>query len=544
MKSCRSQLILALFLSTLLAGCSSSRGETGPDRPGLPDTLRQLSYEEHYDISIGYWGIDRMAKEIQHDGVWQYIEELFNITIHPVSVTWADYQERYQILSVTDNLPDLFATLTLSSSDPNDSAVYVDLIENHSIRALPRDLSAFPLLEEVLESVSYIRHTDGCYYAIPRCSFTNPCLSSTDAALLVRRDWMDTLGLDDPQSLEEFLELLAAFVHDDPDGNGVDDTIGYNVTNLSALGKWVILGIAPRCNVYSWVLEDGRYIPSWSTEDFKAVVRAYRTMYEEGTLDPQFHTKSTNAAMEDFVHGRLGALEYKSSPSALMELENQWNLSNRESFAECVDVLPIFPAPDGVRYSNSSSLFWSESYIASTVEDPKLERILALMEYLLSPEGQRLCRYGLAGTDYRLNEDGNPEFLFDAEGLNPTQVLVEKYPSLTLFSGIASWGGSWADFEDTEWNRQYFGDTCVQLARKSVRWYQENTTQLMRPYDFLLYPKEASGEFGTSQAFHAFIGCITGEGDPVEMWEQVLEDMRSNGLDAYIDRQNDLYRRQ
>lgn len=156
----------------------------------------------------------------------------------------------------------------------------------------------------------------------------------------------------------------------------------------------MILGIAPECNVYSWTENNGFYVPSWSTDAFKQVVKDYRLLYEEGGLDPDFYTKSPSAVMDDFAAGRLGALEYKSSPSSLMELKNRWDALNDKSFEDCVDVLPVFPAPDGIRYSNSSSSFWSESYISSDVDDTKAERILALFEFLLSDEGQDFCHYG------------------------------------------------------------------------------------------------------------------------------------------------------
>lgn len=129
-----------------------------------------------------------MAKAIQPDDMTRYIEELFNITLHPTSVTWSNYKERYQILSATDSLPDLFATLTLSSTDNNDSATFTDMIETGSIRALPKDLSAYPALCNVLESISFTQYGDGQYYAIPRISFLDPVLGSTDAAMIVRRD--------------------------------------------------------------------------------------------------------------------------------------------------------------------------------------------------------------------------------------------------------------------------------------------------------------------------------------------------------------------
>lgn len=536
------RLMCPLLCATLfLSSCSGGGHSSGADRSILPESLKSLSFEEHLDISIGYWNIDGMVKASEPDGMTQYIEELFNISIHPVSVTWSNYKERYQILSATDSLPDVFATLTLSSNDNNDSATFADMIETGSIRALPEDMSIYPSVKELLDSVSYTQYSDGRYYAIPRVSFTDDILGATDAAMLVRRDWMENLGLKDPESFEDFAALVEAFAKDDPDGNGIDDTLGYNVNNLSALGKWVMLGIAPQCNVYSWVEENGRYVPSWTTDAFKDVVAAYRTLYETGGLDPQFYSKSPNTVMEDFAAGRLGALEYKSSPSSIRELKEIWDTVNDKPMEECVDVLPVFPAPDGIRYSNSSSVFWSESYISSAADDRKVERILALFEFLLSDKGQEMCRYGIEGVDYRRLDDGSFKCLLETGDKSLTTVLMEKYPSFTLFSGIATWGGGWEDFEENELNYLRYGEASTKLARKSALWFRDNTTQLTRPYAFLIFPKEPTNQFSTSQAFEAFVNCIIGSGDPVKMWERSLKDMRDDGLDEYIERQNENY---
>ena len=81
--------------------------------------------------------------------------------------------------------------------------------------------------------------------------------------MLVRRDWMDNLGISDPESFQDFADMTIAFAKNDPDGNGIDDTLGYNVNSINALGKWVILGIAPECNVYSWTENNGFYVSSW-----------------------------------------------------------------------------------------------------------------------------------------------------------------------------------------------------------------------------------------------------------------------------------------
>lgn len=69
------------------------------------------------------------------------------------------------MLSVTNSLPDVFATLTISSNDTNDSAYYEDLIRNGSIQPLPDDLSAWPNLEKLMNQLDYTRYSDGHFYA-------------------------------------------------------------------------------------------------------------------------------------------------------------------------------------------------------------------------------------------------------------------------------------------------------------------------------------------------------------------------------------------
>lgn len=541
-------IILCCTLCLALCCCSSPKIASGTDRSILPPSLQELSFEEHLDISIGYWNIDAMVKNTRPDGMVQFIEELFNITLHPMSVTWSNYKERYQFLSFTDSLPDMFATITLSSTDNNDSATYPDLIRSGAIRPLPEDMSSFPVLKEMLEAAPCIQYTDGRYYAIPRISYMDPILSSMDAAILVRRDWMNNLGYDDPQNFEEFAQLVSAFAKDDPDGNGLDDTIGYNVSNRIALGKWVILGIAPECNVYSWVEEDGRFVPSWTTDAFKDVVASYRYLYKTGGLDPEFYSKSPNIIREDFAAGRLGAMEYKSFPMSLMELKEVWDTLNDKPFEECVDVLPIFPAPDGVRYSNSSNVFWSETYISSSVDDAKMERILALFEFLLSDEGQQFCHYGIEGEDYIRTDGDDYECLLnlgteDGGTMSLSTALAQKYPSSTLFVNLATWDiCDWNSLKVNKLNSLLYGEPCMELGYKSAVWFRDNTTQLERPYDFLNFPKEATDQFSTNQAFEAFVNCIIGKQDAVAMWEAFLEEMRENGLEEYIDRQNESYR--
>ena len=117
---------------------------------------------------------------------------------------------------------------------------------------------------------------------------------------------------------------------------------------------------------------------------------------------------------------------------------------------------------------------WNESWLCSNFSFP--------------PGDREFCHYGIEGVDYRNTEDGY-QCLLDTGSESLTTTLSRKYPSDILFSGIATWGGGWEDFEENGMNELRYGGACVRLARKSALWYRDNTTQLERPYAFLIYQK-------------------------------------------------------
>ena len=89
----------------------------------------------------------------------------------------------------------------------------------------------------------------------------------TGAELLwLRQDWMDKLNLEAPKSLEDVEAILKAFVENDPDGNGTNDTIGMILSN-EIYGKY---GGSPMYanNVFAafgatpgqWIEKDGQVV--------------------------------------------------------------------------------------------------------------------------------------------------------------------------------------------------------------------------------------------------------------------------------------------
>ena len=73
---------------------------------------------------------------------------------------------------------------------------------------------------------------DGHQYGLPE----PPPLPKREG-LVIRKDWLDKLGLEVPTTPEELLAVAKAFTEQDPDGNGKNDTYGLGGF-INRAGTW------------------------------------------------------------------------------------------------------------------------------------------------------------------------------------------------------------------------------------------------------------------------------------------------------------------
>ena len=156
--------------------------------------------------------------------------------------------------------------------------------------------------QAALESASY----NGKVIAIPLVD------SSIDMAPLmwIRRDWIEKLNLEMPETMDDLYNVMIAFRDQDPDGNGQDDTIGMVLHNnfLSAgFGDAVGLFNGFGANPTIWV-KDGEDKLKYGSimEENKAALDYLAKMYQEGLVDQDFSSNDEVKASEAAASGRAG----------------------------------------------------------------------------------------------------------------------------------------------------------------------------------------------------------------------------------------------
>ena len=142
---------------------------------------------------------------------------------------------------------------------------------------------------------------DGRYMALPRAN----TIGDQILILFIRSDWLETLGLKPPKTVEEMFAIAEAFAARDPDGNGKADTYGIQLDkDLSKLPY-----ILASYGAYSrqWVQrEDGTFFAGCTDPKVKDGLQAMRDLYAAGGLDPEFAVKEEGKSAELVAAGQMG----------------------------------------------------------------------------------------------------------------------------------------------------------------------------------------------------------------------------------------------
>lgn len=121
---------------------------------------------------------------------------------------------------------------------------------------------------------------------------------------IYRLDWMEKLGLEAPKDMDELYNMLDMFVHNDPDGNGKDDTGGLACQSglggiLAAIGPYYGLG-------NQWDVIEGKVLPIHMNPQYLEVLKFIKRLYDDGLMNSDFPTVNDAQRDEMMASGMWG----------------------------------------------------------------------------------------------------------------------------------------------------------------------------------------------------------------------------------------------
>ncbi len=385
--------ISALSLAFFMASCSkeSSTASTNQSKNSLTT------------IELWYGASATEAGPIPADWVgYQIIKDKLNINLVLTQLPSSDTDQDSKInaAGAANALPDLFQV-----SDN----VFQNLVKQGLVADVSSMFKLMPNRTKLLYDKEALADStvDKKIYGL-----SQPGQIVKNEGVLIRKDWLDKLGLEVPKTTEDYMKVMHAFTEQDPDGNGKNDTYGYGAflellpTN-EGLGRrfdpiFGAFGVAGTWNLASKETA-GLNINKPEYYDAMSFVRR---MIEEQVIDPNWLAYKKDDFRAAWKQGRFGIMREQNS--AYASESNYTPFDNNFPDGEWIVIdPPVGPA------GKSSVGVYATAYrrycVSQKAADAgKLEAIAKLLEWMSSDEGYYLLGWGQEGINYVFDENGVP----------------------------------------------------------------------------------------------------------------------------------------
>lgn len=417
---------LALVLGTgLLAGCGGS-SESAPEESGeQPNLLNETGMPiVNEPISLRFFTgkSPTNGSKFEETLVWKTYKEMTNIDVTFDLVPFETLTEKRNLALAGGDYPDVFYSARIGSSDLmryGEQGVFIplnDLIDQYA-----------PNFKKLMEEYPDIRKgltmPDGNIYSMP--SFYDPALLSmlVGTPLWVKQEWLDQLGMKEPETIEEFYQYLKAVKETDLNGNGVHDEVPFSATGITGLidhlkGSWG-LGTSGLGHKFVDVDPDTGKLRFTKTQpEYKEMLEFVNKLYTEGLLDKEIFTIEGGALNAKGQEGLLGST-IVPNPETVMGRTEYIGLG-------------ALKGPHGDQlYSHVKVPMVHVGAFAITDKNPHPEATVRWMDYFYGDEGAQFYFMGKEGETFTTTANGELEYVDEItnnpDGLTQDQAMAKYF---------------------------------------------------------------------------------------------------------------------
>ena len=338
-----------------------------------------------------------------------YTEELnekFGVNIKPSNYDYTSWDEMVNTAINANNIKDV---IHFNLKAYNFGTTYEKWADQMIIKALPDNMSKWPNIQKMLSHVSNIDalKINGKLYGIPIMNDTvNYEKDFSNFTYIYRRDWAKEIDAKnagktgyvpvykegDVYTWDEFKRLLAAFKANPKDNKStvmVDEKWGFpSVTNL--------FKNAPHCFDKD---SNGKAICAFTSDKYVEGLEVAKQFVTDKYYSADQYNFSDGKANELYRGGQAAILYDNFSYANYSKLRYQMR---KEANLDDATALLKVKGPDGHFGYEGTENWFSMTMFNYDISDTKMNKILDIMDYLLSEEGTRFAIYGKEGYDYSI----------------------------------------------------------------------------------------------------------------------------------------------
>ncbi|MDQ8735604.1 extracellular solute-binding protein [Paenibacillus sp. LHD-38] len=372
-------LLITVIITGIIAGCSSNSSNQNGNEPSSTgsDNTSGQSQADNEIVDLEVWNGNTGFKGVEKGSpLYNFYVDLLGVGYISPYVEWnggTDYLNALNTKIAAGEMPNVFLPFNGNEADLARNGAIADLTE-----LLPK--YAPKLWERISEEVwNIVKANDptgqGRIYWVPGIN------SYEKTTGLIRKDWLEKLGLEMPQTQAEYVNALKAFKEKDPNSNNKADEIP---TGGRENARWMDhlfnqYGVAMLEGFPDWDIYDGKLTFSAVTPNMKDALAFISALYKEKLLDQEtflndkaaWDGKIDNNTVGNYYHWGQGAFEH------LEKLELAAGVKAD------IAVLPVLEAPgyEGKGYISTKQVGRPE-WVVSAQQDEK--HLIASLKFLNS----------------------------------------------------------------------------------------------------------------------------------------------------------------
>lgn len=529
-------LVVIFLISSLFVGCGqednieeTSSSETSSGETSNKET-EEFSYPMDKSRKITYWGgiNDKARTQFTSASEMPYYQELLKeigITVEFLDPPQGQKKEQLNLLIASGEYPDIIEYNWGTFPGGPDKAIEDGIIIplNNILNDHAPNLKS--IYDEHSEWDKMAKTDTGNYYMFP--------FIRKDDSLrvffgpIVRQDWLDDLGLDQPETMDEWYNMLVKF----RDEKGATAPLSYESWMLD-YGDVFMGGYGVSAGFY--VEEEVvKYGPI--TTEYKEFLKEFSKWYKEGLIDKDIATIDKKQVAAKVMNGQAGAtLGFASSRLGmwLAQMEDKdpnYDLTGTK--------YPVANKGDIPRFGQKDFPV-TDVGAAITTGCKDVEAAARFLDFIYDEKGQMIYNFGIEGESYSI-VDGEPIYtdliLNNPEGLTITEVLSRYIKANSDGPGVQ--------------DERYYEQTLPFSQQKEAidRWAQTEIDTYGIPLVTPL-PEESEEQASIMNQVNTykkemFYKFLFGEEDVEEKFDEYVANIENMGIDRAKEIQQKAYER-
>ena len=492
--------ILSIVMMSSLATSCSKEEETGALTYWMPmGAATAAQYTDYGETELSKKLQEKTGVEIEY--------------IHPPTGQSA---EKFNIMMAQPDLPDIIeATWTGypgGMGNAIDQGKVVDIAEH-----LDKAPNLKKFLEEHEDIAKLIYTDDGKLIGFPFVRVDD--YLRTSAGPMIRKDWLDELGLEVPETIDEWEVMLRAFKEKK------NSTAPLSMT-MSFFDRGLFVG-AYGTTAKTYV-EDGKVKYGPAEPGFKDFLATMNKWYKEGLLDKAIATQDGKGVNANILGGVSGATINSTGGGMGMYL----TAATEEGFDLVAAPYPVLNKGDKPKFGDCSlqctGLFAS---ISTSCKD--IDKAIKFLDYAYGEEGSLLYNFGIEGKSYEM-VDGYPTYTEEITNNSEGKAMSEAMSKYLR----ASESGPF--IQDKRYMEQY---AATPQQKNAIEvWSATDASNYLLPY---IYPENASDLAKMQTAVNTYYQEMLAKFimgiEPIENFDKYVAELNARGLQDILKLQQAAY---